>query len=591
MVTLLIYVMNMLIFPADIRQAVDACVTVDSRPLIGISANSAAGASSIHDDYVRSILRAGGIPLLIPLTSDAAALQAIVVRLDGLLLSGGVDVSPLYSGEEPLPTLGQVDVERDRYDLLLTRLAANRQLPILGICRGHQLLNVAFGGKNHQDILVQVPGSLKHRQETPAGHGTHTVRLAPNSVLRALFARDTLVVNSYHHQAIKEPAPDFAVAATASDGVIEAIEAYPLYRMMGVQWHPERAAFLDGGEMLKLFEHFVGEAALFKRAKALHAAALIIDSHCDTPMKFVPGFDIAERREGVKVDLPRLREGLVDAVFMVAYLPQGKRDPESSARATAEAVAILRQIGEQVAMHPDDLAIVRDPADLPRLKREGKKGVFLAIENGYAIGKDLSNLALFKEMGVTYITLCHNGSNDICDSAEGDSEHGGLSPFGRAVVAEMNRLGLVIDVSHAGAETFRDILAHSARPVIASHSSARALRSHPRNLTDDQLRLLASKGGVVQICLYTHFLAKGREASLLDAVAHIDHVVRLVGIDHVGIGSDFDGDGNQQLAGCRAANELPNLTVELLRRGYAPADLEKLWGGNLLRVIEQVHRP
>ena len=275
---------------------------------------------------------------------------------------------------------------------------------------------------------------------------------------------------------------------------------------------------------------------------------------------------------------------------MVAYLPQGKRDGESSRQATRAAVNILRQIEEQARMHPDAVAIARTVADARRLKREGKRALFLAIENGYAAGKDLANLARFKETGVAYITLCHNGSNDICDSARGKAEHGGLSAFGREVVREMNRLGIIIDVSHASERAFFDVLETSTHPVIASHSSAYSLHPHPRNLTDEQLEALAARGGVVQVCLYNHFLAKDGKATLRDAIAHIDHVVRLVGIDHVGIGTDFDGDENQQLPGCRGANELINLTVELLRRGYTADDLEKLWGGNFARVMEQVQR-
>ncbi|MDR2414094.1 MAG: gamma-glutamyl-gamma-aminobutyrate hydrolase family protein [Odoribacteraceae bacterium] len=590
---LLIYLMNTPLYPADLlhlQQISDASIPATDRPLIGISANFSDGASCIHDDYVRAVARAGGIPLLVPTMQDAAALQAIVARLDGLLLSGGGDVNPLYSGEEPVPGLGGVNVARDRYELLLTRSAANRQVPIFGICRGHQLVNIAFGGKNYQDLPSQVPGCLKHRQEMTTGHGSHSVRVAPGSTLFNLLGRETVIVNSFHHQAIREVAPGFTPTAVAPDGVIEAMEAMPYYRVFSVQWHPERTPPLDNEEMEKLFRFFVDEARLFKQAREVHARAIVIDSHCDTPMKFSPGFDFGERHEEVKVDLPKMREGLVDAVCMVAYLPQGKRDDISSGEAVETAAAILQQIERQVQRHPGALAIARSPGDVARLKREGKKALFLAIENGYAIGKDLGNLARFKEAGVTYITLCHNSSNDICDAAGGKPEHGGLSDFGREVVREMNRLGIIIDVSHVDENSFRDALRASRHPVIASHSSARALRDHPRNLTDEQLKALAANGGVVHVCLYNHFLARGGKATIHDAADHVDHVVRLVGIDHVGIGTDFDGDDVQSLPGCRAANELPNLTIELLRRGYTPADLEKLWGGNLLRVMTLVQQ-
>jgi microsomal dipeptidase-like Zn-dependent dipeptidase len=224
-----------------------------------------------------------------------------------------------------------------------------------------------------------------------------------------------------------------------------------------------------------------------------------------------------------------------------------------------------------------------------RLKREGKKALVLGLENGYAIGKEISRLEVLKQMGVAYITLCHNGANDICDSAAGTPEWNGLSPFGKEVVREMNRLGIVIDVSHAAESTFYDVLRESRTPVIASHSSARALCDHPRNLTDDQIRALAAKGGVVHICLYAGFLRQGAgmgEASLSDAIRHINHVANLVGTDHLGIGSDFDGGGD--LIGCRASNELIQLTTRLLREGYSETDIRKIWGANLLRVMEAV---
>lgn len=163
---------------------------------------------------------------------------------------------------------------------------------------------------------------------------------------------------------------------------------------------------------------------------------------------------------------------------------------------------ILFQISEQVKLNENQVGIAYNVDDLIYLKNAGKKAIFLAIENGYAIGKDLNNLSMFKDMGITYITLCHNGSNDICDSAKGEPEHDGLSPFGREVVKEMNRLGIIIDISHTSAKTVQDVLELSTAPIIASHSSARALCDHPRNLTDDQIRAIAAKGGVVQVCLY-----------------------------------------------------------------------------------------
>ncbi len=279
-----------------------------------------------------------------------------------------------------------------------------------------------------------------------------------------------------------------------------------------------------------------------------------------------------------------MEEGLIDAAFMVAYIPQGERDERSSQRATDYAIERLNEVKRQEILNPGRMGIAYTPQDLIRLKHEGKKAIFLGIENGYAIGKKPDNLRLFKEMGVSYITLCHNGDNDICDSARGKGEWNGLSPFGKEIVHEMNRLGIMIDVSHTAEKTFFDVIRMSQAPVIASHSSVRSLCDHPRNLTDEQIKTLAGHNGVMQICLYKGFINKEEEkASLSDAIRHINHVVNLVGIDYVGIGSDFDGDG--ELIGCSAANQLINITVRLLDEGYTEEDIRKIWGGNLIRVM------
>jgi len=190
-------------------------------------------------------------------------------------------------------------------------------------------------------------------------------------------------------------------------------------------------------------------------------------------------------------------------------------------------------------------------------------------------------------LGVSYITLCHNKNNDICDSAADPAEWNGLSHFGKEVVSEMNRLGIIIDVSHASEKTFYDVLQHSRTPVIASHSSVRALTDHRRNLTDEQIKALAAKGGVIQICLYKEFVNRESEkASLSDVVRHICYVADLVGVDYVGIGSDFDGDG--EVIGCRSANELIQITMRLLEAGFDCNSIEKIWGGNLMRVMRAV---
>ncbi|OAV69543.1 putative glutamine amidotransferasec [Bacteroidales bacterium Barb6XT] len=555
-------------------------------PCIGISANRKDGLSCVAETYVRAVLEAGGASVLIPAVTDVGALEAVVAGLDGLLLSGGGDINPLYLCEEPVPGLQDVDTFRDEYELILLRLAAARQIPLFGICRGHQLIHAAFGGSLWQDIYSQAGGQLiKHSQLLAREYPSHSVRLEGGATkLQGILKEDNLFVNSFHHQAVKEPAAGFITTAVSPDGINEATE-HPERNILSVQWHPEAMAANGDETMQRLFRYHVETAALFRRAKALHRRILVIDSHADTPMIFPGRFDIGKTTQGAgKVNLPLMEKGLTDAVFMVAYIPQGKRDEASLKAATAYALERLTEVKRQERLNPARMGIAASVQDLIRLKHAHKKAVFLGIENAYALGKDLGNLRLFKETGVSYITLCHNGDNDVCDSASGNGEWGGLSPFGKEVVKEMNRLHIVTDVSHAAETTFYDVLETSASPVIASHSSCRALCDHPRNLTDEQIKALAAHKGVVQICLYKGFINKEEErASLSDVIRHINHAVNLVGIDHVGIGSDFDGGG--EVIGCRATNELINITLRLLAEGYSDEDLRKIWGGNLLRVM------
>ena len=557
------------------------------RPKIGISANRKDGTSCIAEPYFQSVIMAGGAPVLVPVTTDISSLATIVDSLDGLILSGGGDLSSEYLGEEPIPELGDTDAYRDEYDLLLLRLAFNRQLPIFGICRGHQVINAAFGGTLYQDIYSQFSrDAFKHSQEEARDIATHSVTLskAPSRLRKILSKQNgsDVFVNSFHHQAVKQVAPEFLQTAVSPDGLNEAMEhlEYPIF---SVQWHPEPMTVAGNEDMLDLFRYHVRQASVFAKAKEIHKNILTIDSHTDTPM-FFPTLDLA-RKEGGKVNLPLMMEGRLDAVFMVAYLPQGERDDVSLLKATEYATERLLKVIEQAEKYSGRLGIARTSDDLWRLKHENKKAIFLGIENGYAIGKDLKNLQRFKDMGVSYITLCHNGDNDICDSAAGNAEWGGLSPFGKDVVAEMNRLGLMIDISHAADSTFYDVLKCSTKPVIASHSSARALCNHRRNLDDDQIRAIAAKGGVVQICLYKEFINENADkASLSDAINHILHIIDIAGIDYVGIGSDFDGDG--ELIGCRAANELIQITMRLIEKGFDDKDIAKIWGGNLMRALK-----
>ncbi|MDR1407143.1 MAG: gamma-glutamyl-gamma-aminobutyrate hydrolase family protein [Tannerella sp.] len=582
------------VLSADLRQIyreVDDFVSPevsDLPPLIGISANKKEGLSCISDPYYQSTVLAGGAPVLIPVITDIGALSAIVRQLDGLILSGGGDVDPVFLGEPPAPGLDGVDAYRDTYDFMLLRLARLYQLPVMGICRGHQVLNVAFGGTLYQDIHSQfLPEALKHSQDEPRDCATHTVMPTGQSSKPShiMQQKKLLHVNSLHHQAVKDAAPEFIATAVAPDGVNEGLE-HPEYPLFSVQWHPEQMAVKGNEEMLDLFRLHILEARRFAEAKRLHDRILTIDSHADTPDVLPGAFDLG-KQQGNKVNLPLMEAGHLDAVFMTAYLPQGKRDDASLQAATRYAEERLSQIAGQERLHPSRVGIARTTDDLKRLKREGRKALFMGIENGYAIGRDLNSLKRFKEIGVSYITLCHNGDNDLCDSAKGQMEWGGLSPFGKDAVAEMNRLGIMIDVSHAAESTFYDVLTYSRFPIIASHSSARALTDHPRNMTDAQIKALAGGGGVIQICLYKGFLnAEAEKASLSDAIRHICHVVELVGVDSVGIGSDFDGDG--EVIGCRAANELIQITMRLMEAGFSDEQIAKIWGGNLMRVMDAV---
>jgi microsomal dipeptidase-like Zn-dependent dipeptidase len=393
------------------------------------------------------------------------------------------------------------------------------------------------------------------------------------------------LVNSFHHQAVKTLAPEFIETAKAADGINEAME-HQEKEIFSVQWHPEAMATNDDEQMLKLFKQEVEAARLFRKAKCIHHHHISIDSHTDTPMIFPGEFNIGQK-EGGKVNLPFMEEGLIDAVIMAAYIPQGPRDEAALQQATAFAVNRLNEIHRQGKINNERMGIARTPQEIQSLKNIGKKAILLGVENGYAIGKDLDNIKRFKDLDVVYITLCHNGDNDICDSARGHAEWNGLSPFGKEVIKKMNEEGLMVDLSHAAESTFYDALENSQYPIIASHSAARALCNHPRNLTDDQLKALAAKGGVVQLCLYKGFINEDSEkASLSDAIRHIEHIVDLIGIDYVGIGSDFDGDG--ELIGCRSTNELINITTRLLKEGFNENEIAKIWGGNLLRVMSIV---
>ena len=558
-------------------------------PVIGLTGNFQDGNCMLAEGYYQSILKAGGTPFIIPCYDDADTLINTLEKLDGILLTGGADINPLFLGEEPVKELHGINPRRDRQELLLTRLAADRQIPILGICRGIQIMNAAFGGPLYQDIHSQMEGiRIKHSQELDRSYASHTVTIEKDTLLHNLFKADTIAVNSFHHQAVKEAAPGFRVCARATDGVIEAMESTEYKSMLGVQWHPE-CFILKGDEcMMPIFHWLIQEAASFKEAKRLHNRILTLDSHCDTPMFFDQQIDFASRDPKILVDLHKMTEGHLDATIMVAYLKQLELTDEALLAATAKADRILNEIEAMVAKSCSYVDIAYTPADLYRLKSEGKKGIMLGIENGYAIGNDISNIERFRNRGVIYMTLCHNGNNQLCGSARFNDEGLGVNAFGEQVIKEMNRVGMMVDISHAGEQTFYDALNISSKPIVASHSSARALCNHPRNLTDDQLKALADKGGVAQVTLYSGFLKEQGIATIQDAIDHLNHMVNIMGIEHVGIGTDFDGDGG--ITGCASASELINFTRCLLKERYSEEDIRRIWGGNFLRVMEEVQK-
>ena len=554
-------------------------------PVIGITGNYEDLTCKLGQGYYKSVVEAGGVPVIIPPVADKHVIINTLERIDGLILSGGGDYNPLWAGEEPSPLLHGINKERDNAELLIAQLAYNRQIPMLGICRGIQTLAMALGGKVKQDIsLLNIEDEklkIKHSQDADRSEPTHTVTLEPDSILSRLYSsmlniQSSIKVNSFHHQAVSDPGSKFRVVATATDGVIEAMESNEFKPILGVQWHPE---CLESG--LPLFQWLVEEAQDYREAHQLHDRILTLDTHCDTPMLFPQGIRFDQRDPRILVDLQKMTEGRLDATIMAAYLPQPTENP------TAYADNIFDQIEAIVRKKSDYVRIARTPAELWENKKAGRKSIMLGIENGIALDGKLENLQHFADRGIVYMTLCHNGDNDICDSASKSNQtHGGVSAFGEQVIKEMNRLGILVDMSHAGEKSFYDALDISAKPIVCSHSSARALCDHPRNLTDDQMRALAAKGGVAQTTIYHGFLRNDAEATILDVIAHLEHAIDVMGIDHVGLGTDFDGDGG--VRGLADASELIHFTRQLLARRYSDEDIQKIWGGNFLRVMQEV---
>ena len=371
---------------------------------------------------------------------------------------------------------------------------------------------------------------------------------------------------------------------------------------------------------------------IVERARKLHASAIVLDTHVDTPQRLLfEKFDLGKRDAEGHLDIPRMREGGLNAVFMSIWTPSQVNGPKGVKRA----LDLIDAVREQVQRHSQELALATTAEEVRRARAQGKIAVLMGMEGGHMIDDDLGLLRIYAALGVRYLTLTHGSNTNWADSSTDDPKHNGLTPFGRSVVRELNRLGVLVDISHVSDKTFYDALEASRAPLIASHSSCRALCNHKRNMTDDMIRALAKKGGVIQINYNTGFLsqeyaeayrriadeikAKDSEADKLygenmapviranerirreftaagklprvsweKIVAHIDHVVKLVGVDYVGLGSDFDGATMPE--GMEDCSKLERITEALLRKGYSEADIRKILGENTLRVLEQAER-
>jgi membrane dipeptidase len=384
------------------------------------------------------------------------------------------------------------------------------------------------------------------------------------------------------------------------------------------------------GGILPLLAVWSQSQPISQKARDLHFSSIVIDTHDDTTQRLLdPKFDLGVRHTDGSVDIPRMREGGLDAIFFSIYIPGSIAGP----RAVQLALEQIEAVRRQVTLHPNDLALATTAAEVRSAFAAHKIAVLMGVEGGHMINDDLKNVDKFASLGVRYMTLTHMLNTDWADSSTDKPVHNGLTDFGKQVVVEMNRVGMMVDVSHIADKTFYDVIATSQAPVIASHSSCRALDDAPRNMTDDMIKALAAKRGVIQINYHVGFLSqefrdaesaapelgKAIEAEtkkrcgdqeacqLIEAdkilreyvaqgklprvywtkiIDHIDHAVKLVGADHVGLGSDFDGADMPY--GMEDATHLPQITSALLEKGYSDSDIQKILGGNTLRVMQEV---
>jgi len=376
----------------------------------------------------------------------------------------------------------------------------------------------------------------------------------------------------------------------------------------------------------------VSADSISERARKLHFSSIVVDTHDDTTQRFLDGkFDLGTRSSAGSIDIPRMKEGGLGAIFFSIWIPSKVTGPEAVDRALVQIDAVR----EQIRKHPNDLVLATTAAEVRDARRQGKIAALMGVEGGHMIHSNLGVLRSYAALGVRYMTLTHSGNDEWADSSTDKPVHNGLTDFGKEVVREMNRLGVMVDISHVSDKTFYDALETSKAPLLASHSSCRAICDAPRNMTDQMMKDLAAKGGVVQINYHVGFLSQEfRDAEKTDPelnksistevtkrcgdnegcqliegdritreyveqgklprvdfskiIEHIDHAVKVAGIDHVGLGSDFDGANMPY--GMEDATKLPKITEALLQKGYSEGDVKKILGENTLRVMTEVER-
>ena len=359
--------------------------------------------------------------------------------------------------------------------------------------------------------------------------------------------------------------------------------------------------------------------SVIQKAQMIHLKTTTVDTHDDINVKnFTDSINYTQDTK-TQVNIPKMQAGALDVAWFIVYTGQGELTKEGYKNAAENAQAKFDAIHRLVEVYGDDkIALATSSKEVDSLRKIGKKVAMIGVENAYPIGKDINEVERYYNMGARYMSLAHNGHNQFSDSNTGEfdntAKHGGISSLGKQIIEKMNYYGIMVDISHPSKEAIKQTIAHSKAPIIASHSSARALSDHPRNLDDEQLQWIKENGGVVQTVALAAFVNKEKDQafkkakdSLLkadpssklegikslfppvnvsDFVDHIDYIKNKIGVDHVGISSDFDGGGG--IEGWQDASETFNVTLELVKRGYSEEDIAKIWGGNLLRVLDDV---